>query len=308
MFDKVGSVADDARHQHLARRQLRLLPHAPLMLVPHVAGLEGIGLRLHLEYQVDDVLERQVVGVRPMPAAPAQVVAHLLLGNADKRVVDGIDAQPGKFTIGLDRRFRLQHVPPVGQAGVVDLQYEPCRHHRPIFLAQGVGQSEQELFLGLVVFIEDEVVEPARCEHRDERLLDGGARALNRGLERVELAIDGFGPLRFDRAAGDDAHCNRWHRFLAGDQEQRSGVVHVGVEIWKFVTFSGRMPRGRRLAWSDGARLNAGEMRGVMGEAAGCPELAIADAIDPGFELAPHGFRDGWCDLRGDDHRSQCSL
>ena len=67
VFDKVGSVADDARHQHLARRQLRLLPHAPLMLVPHVAGLEGIGLRLHLEYQVDDVLERQVVGVRPMP-------------------------------------------------------------------------------------------------------------------------------------------------------------------------------------------------------------------------------------------------
>jgi hypothetical protein len=188
-----------------------------------------------------------------------------------------------------------------GKPGVVDLQYEPCRHHRPIFLAQGVGQCEQELFLGLVVFIEDEVVEPARCEHRDERLLDGGARALNRGLEGVELAIDGFGPLRFDRAAGDDAHCNRWHRLLAGDQEQRSGVVHVGVEIWKFVTFSGRMPRGRRLAWSDGARLNAGEMRGVMGEAAGCPELAIADAIDPGFELAPHGFRDGWCDLRGDD-------
>jgi hypothetical protein len=27
------------------------------------------------------VLERQVVGVRPMPAAPAQVVAHLLLGD-----------------------------------------------------------------------------------------------------------------------------------------------------------------------------------------------------------------------------------
>jgi hypothetical protein len=28
-------------------------------------GLEGIGLRLHLEDQIDDVLERQVVGVRP---------------------------------------------------------------------------------------------------------------------------------------------------------------------------------------------------------------------------------------------------
>ena len=93
----------------LAGRQLCLLPHAPFMLVSDVACLEGIGLRPHLQDQIDDVLERQVVGVRPMPAAPAQVVAHLLLGNADKRVVDGIDAQPGEFAVGLDRRFGLQH-------------------------------------------------------------------------------------------------------------------------------------------------------------------------------------------------------
>ena len=58
VLDKVGSVAHDPRHQHLARRQLRLLPHAPLMLVPNIAGLEGIGLRLHLEDQIDDVLQR----------------------------------------------------------------------------------------------------------------------------------------------------------------------------------------------------------------------------------------------------------
>src|SRR6516164_8271421 len=42
-------------------------------------------------------------------------------------------------------------------------------------------------------------------------------------------------------------------------------------------------------------------MRGVMGEAAGCPELAVADAIDPNLDLLLHRFRDGWCDLRGDD-------
>ena len=94
---------------------------------------------------------------------------------------------------------------------------------------------------------------------------------------------------------------NRRHRLLAGDQEQRSSVVHVGVEIWKFVTFSGRMPRGRRLAWSDEARLNAGEMRGVIVECAGRPELAVANAIDPGLNLPPHRFRDGRCDLRDDD-------
>src|SRR6516165_1312058 len=63
---------------------------------------------------------------------------------------------------------------------------------------------------------------------------------------------------------------NRRHRLLAGDQEQRSGVVHVRVEVGKFVAFSGRMPSGGRLARRHRARLNASEMRGVMGKAAGC--------------------------------------
>jgi len=32
VFDKVDGMADDTWHQHLACRQLCLLPHAPLML------------------------------------------------------------------------------------------------------------------------------------------------------------------------------------------------------------------------------------------------------------------------------------
>ena len=94
---------------------------------------------------------------------------------------------------------------------------------------------------------------------------------------------------------------NRRHRLLAGDQEQRSGVVHVRVEVGKFVAFSGRMPSGGRLARRHRARLNASEMRGVMGKAVGCPELAVADAIDTGFDLPVHRFGDNWRDLRGDD-------
>jgi len=49
VLDKVGGVTDAAGHQHLARRQLDVLPDAPLMFVPHVGGFEGIGLRFHLE-------------------------------------------------------------------------------------------------------------------------------------------------------------------------------------------------------------------------------------------------------------------
>ena len=94
VLDKVGGVADDTRHQHLARRQFCILPHPPFVLVPHIGGLEGIGLRLHLEDQVDDVLERQIMGVRPVPAAPAQVIAHAFLRNAGERVVDRLEAPP----------------------------------------------------------------------------------------------------------------------------------------------------------------------------------------------------------------------
>ena len=35
VLDKVGGVADDTRHQYLARRQLCLLPNPPLMFMPH---------------------------------------------------------------------------------------------------------------------------------------------------------------------------------------------------------------------------------------------------------------------------------
>ena len=44
-------------------------------------------------------------------------------------------------------------------------------------------------------------------------------------------------------------------------------------------------------------------MRGVMGEAAGCPELTVADAIDTSFDLPLHLLGNRGCHLRGDDRR-----
>ena len=114
-----------------------------------------------------------------------------------------------------------------------------------------------------VVFVEDKVVEPAGRQDRDKRLLDRRTRVLDRRLEGVELAVDRFGPLRSDRTAGDDPHGDRRHRLLAGDQEQGSGPVAIGIEIGEFVALAGRVPGGRRLAQSHRARADAGKMRGV---------------------------------------------
>ena len=49
MLDEVGRMTYDTRHQYLAGRHLDLLPGSPFVLMSHVAGLEGIGLRLNRE-------------------------------------------------------------------------------------------------------------------------------------------------------------------------------------------------------------------------------------------------------------------
>jgi len=80
MLDDVGGVADDSRHEDFSLRQLDLLPHAPLVLVARVRRLDEIGAGAHAEDQVDDVPQRDVAGMRPGPASPADVVAHAILG------------------------------------------------------------------------------------------------------------------------------------------------------------------------------------------------------------------------------------
>src|SRR5262249_61778329 len=56
---------------------------------------------------------------------------------------------------------------------------------------------------------------------------------------------------------------------------------------------AGRVAGSRRLSWRHGARFKAGEMRGVVGETAGGPKLAVADAVAPDLDLFPPGFRNG---------------
>src|SRR5262249_41983349 len=73
VLDHVGRVTGDARDQDLPGRQLDVLPHAPLVLVANVAGLEGIGLAVHGQHDVHDVAHRDVGHVGAVPASPAEV-------------------------------------------------------------------------------------------------------------------------------------------------------------------------------------------------------------------------------------------
>ena len=81
-------MADDAGYQDLAVRQLDLAPHLPFVLVPHIAGLYRVGAGPDLEQQVDDGGERQIGAVRPVPAAPADMIADPVLRQAAQRVME----------------------------------------------------------------------------------------------------------------------------------------------------------------------------------------------------------------------------
>src|SRR5262245_23658816 len=75
MLDDVCRVAHDARHDHLSGRQVDVFPDSPLVLVAHVARLETVHLRAHLEHEIDDFLERHIMCMCAVPASPAKMVA-----------------------------------------------------------------------------------------------------------------------------------------------------------------------------------------------------------------------------------------
>ena len=69
MFDDVGGMTDDAGHQRLAFRPAGAPPYFPFVFVPRVGGLQGVAPRVHLQHEIDDVAERDVVlvGTVPLP-------------------------------------------------------------------------------------------------------------------------------------------------------------------------------------------------------------------------------------------------
>ena len=60
MLNHGGGVGDDAGNEHLAVGQLHVLPHAPLVGVARRGSLDGVGLGLHPEHEVDDVVQAKV--------------------------------------------------------------------------------------------------------------------------------------------------------------------------------------------------------------------------------------------------------
>ena len=91
VLNDVGGVAHDAGNENLPFGQFDILPDTPLMLVARVGRFDQVGAGMDLQQQVDDLQERQVGGVRSMPAAPADMITYPLGRNAFERVVERLD-------------------------------------------------------------------------------------------------------------------------------------------------------------------------------------------------------------------------
>src|SRR6201998_2546261 len=178
----------------------------------------------------DDVFERYVADMRTVPAAPAPVVAHFLRFDTGEGMVHPPEPEGHVFPGVGEAGLRLQHIPRGCDAGIVNLQEEARLDDRPVLVAHGVGERVDEFLVGTVVLVVDEVVEPSGCQRGDKSLVKGDARAHDRRLEAVELALRRCGASRLEGPVDDDALARRRARPLAWYAGDGADAVHVGIE------------------------------------------------------------------------------
>src|SRR5262249_52676293 len=57
-----------------------------------LAASNRLGLRLHPQHDIDHVDHLDVVGMRTVPAAPAEMISDLLLGDVAQCMIESLDA------------------------------------------------------------------------------------------------------------------------------------------------------------------------------------------------------------------------
>jgi hypothetical protein len=127
-----------------------------------------------------------------------------------------------------ERRLRIDHVPVVGKARVVDLQHKTGIDDRLVFFAHGVGGGEDEV-LRIVVMHVLAAREAARADGAHETFGDAGRR--HRLFQIVDVGCDG-GLAGVSNGAGADRTARTPAR---GAADQRAGRFRVLVEFGEFL-------------------------------------------------------------------------
>ena len=139
--------------------------------------------------------------MRRVPASPAGVVAHTVLGDALQRPVRGFDAQGDPRPVCFNTDRRIHHAEAVAQTRIVDLQREAGVDHGTIVILEECRHSVDVFFLGLVILIPERVAQPAGTEDGKEEVVQAGARQGDTGLDQLDLMVNGVRRLRRERTA-----------------------------------------------------------------------------------------------------------
>ena len=188
VFNKVRGGIDHAWNQDLLVWNLDRLQVLPFVLVTRVGAFETQRLRAGLEANIDDLAEREVVGVRALVVAPANMKPHRILGDSDGRRIEGFDVAFRNLTEFVIGEVTVLVVARGTEIGGVDLQQKAGRDNRLVLNAHHLGERLQISGLVGIVQIDDKAGENARrrCGHERVRRLgpvDGGGEVRKITLE-----------------------------------------------------------------------------------------------------------------------------
>ncbi len=285
MLDQCRRMTHYAGGKNLVIGQLHVLPDDEFVLMADVGRLEQIGLRIDRQQHLHDVRERNVVSVRPVPAAPAQVVSNPLRRDVAQSVIEGFHAQRTVALVRLQSHLDADSIPERREPCVVDLEEESRLRDRFVLDAHGVRERKHELFLRRVILVLTPGLEARGSRRREEGI--AGRGAADGRLQAADLALqEALTPVRHRADAGPIQQPPLVRR-PACLLEQRTAVARGLIELGELlpVRALGQQLGGRR----GRAGLEAGEPVGDETDpVAALGELTLVDDVDAGGALGLH--------------------
>jgi len=202
----------------LSSGKLEFPPNRPLVGMARVCGLDGDGLRFYGKNDLDDLGERDVVGVRAFVVAPADMDADHVGRNIAERMIERFGMESGtpqKLRFG---EVLKSGVPRHCQIGAIDLQHKTRRDDGGVLFPHRLGDGRDIVFVAAIISVRQEARDHAGRGRGQKCLdgprgIDGGAHIGEVLRQRLRIA-DGD---RTDAGHALEASCPRQLRHLAAE-------------------------------------------------------------------------------------------
>src|SRR5688572_7314185 len=216
--------------------------------------------------------------MRPMPAAPADMIADAISRNVRQRVIGRFDPRFTKFLKFLQIDVRQQLVPTRGNPRIVQLDQKAGVDDRLVFLLERLRYCVKVGFLTRVVLVAAVGLHGDRRSHRHERVRH--PYASKRRLEIVDIDLE-ESQIVSDRSR---AHPFRAHRTV----RLRKAVI-LAIEVGKIPAVFA--PRYAGLAGVARPSFKSAKPFIDISREARLAELSVADDVDADFGLPAHDLR-----------------